>query len=172
MWFMAGDGELSEGEKSVLTLHPHWAIMLLAAVKMVGWLAAAVAAAMLVALMSAAIAQDVLEVATALALAEFLFRFLRWRTTTYQLTARRLQLRSGILSRSGRDFPLIRISSVSFSSGPLGRLLDFGRLVVESPGQHGQLVLDGIPHVERVHATLFRLVEEEQARLAREGNTR
>jgi hypothetical protein len=40
--------------------------------------------------------------------------------------------------------------------------------VVESAGEHGQLVLNEIPQVERVQATLFQLVEDEQARLARE----
>ncbi len=94
--------------------------------------------------------------------------YLRWRTTTYELTTRRLRLRSGILSRSGRDFPLTRISDVSFSKGPVDRLLGCGRLVVESPGEHGQLVLTEIPRVAFVQSTLFQLVEDEQERLARE----
>ena len=93
---------------------------------------------------------------------------LRWRTTTYQLTTRRLRLRCGILTRSGRDFPLIRISDVSFSQGPIDRLLGCGQLVVESAGEHGQLVLTEIPEVRKVQATLFQLVEDEQQRLARE----
>ena len=94
--------------------------------------------------------------------------FLRWQTTTYRLTNRRLQLRSGILTRSGRDFPLIRISDVSFSQGPIDRLLGTGRLVVESAGEHGQLALTEIPDVQQVQSTLFQLVEDEQRRLARE----
>ncbi|HMG65184.1 MAG TPA: PH domain-containing protein, partial [Streptosporangiaceae bacterium] len=90
--------------------------------------------------------------------------FLRWRTTTYELTNRRLRLRSGILTRSGRDFPLARISDVSFSHGVLDRILGCGRLVVESAGEHGQLVLTEIPRVVDVQAQLFQLVEDEQAR--------
>jgi len=39
--------------------------------------------------------------------------------------------------------------------------------VVESPGEHGQIVLTDIPRVEFVQATLFRLVEDEQRRLER-----
>jgi uncharacterized membrane protein YdbT with pleckstrin-like domain len=93
---------------------------------------------------------------------------LRWRTTSYELTNRRLRLRAGILTRTGRDFPLTRISDVSFQQGLLDRLLGCGRLVVESPGEHGQLVLTEIPSVQHVQATLFQLVEDEQARLARE----
>jgi uncharacterized membrane protein YdbT with pleckstrin-like domain len=61
----------------------------------------------------------------------------RWRTTTYELTTRRFRLRYGILSRTGRDFPLIRISDFSFSHGLIDRMLGCGRLVIESPGEHG-----------------------------------
>ena len=70
---------------------------------------------------------------------------LRWKTTTYELTTARLRLREGIVSRTGRDIPLARISDVSFSRSLLDRLLGAGRLLVESPGEHGQIVLSDIP---------------------------
>jgi uncharacterized membrane protein YdbT with pleckstrin-like domain len=92
---------------------------------------------------------------------------LRWRTTTYELTTRRLRVRSGIVTRRGRDIPLARINDVSFEKGLLDRLLGSGRLVVESAGEHGQILLNDIPRVELAQATLFRLVEEEQRRLER-----
>ena len=59
-------------------------------------------------------------------------------------------------------------AKVSFSQGPLDRLLGCGRLVVESPGEHGQLVLTEIPRVKHVQSRLFQLVEDEQQRLASE----
>jgi len=93
---------------------------------------------------------------------------LRWRTTTYELTTKRLRTRYGIVTRRGRDIPLTRINDVSFEKGVLDRLLGAGRLVVESAGEHGQIVLTDIPHVEYVQATLFRLVEDEQQRLERD----
>jgi uncharacterized membrane protein YdbT with pleckstrin-like domain len=93
---------------------------------------------------------------------------LRWRTTTYTLTTKRLQTRYGIITRRGRDIPLTRINDVSFEKGLLDRLLGAGRLVVESAGEHGQIVLRDIPRVEYVQATLFKLVEDEQRRLERD----
>ncbi len=93
---------------------------------------------------------------------------LRWSTTSYELTNRRLRLRSGVIIREGRDFPLNRISDVSFQQGPLDRLLGCGKLIVESPGEHGQLVLNPIPRVRDVQTTMFQLVGDEQARLARD----
>lgn len=167
---MAGDTGLSEGEQSVLLLHPHWKVLLRPTLLL---LIAAVAAAALVAVIpegryaaSGRIAVGVLAVVAVVAW--FVIPVLRWQTTTYELTTRRLRLRRGILARSGRDFPLVRISDVSFSHGLIDRLLGSGQLVVESAGEHGQLVLTEIPQVEKVQAILFQLVENEHARLAQE----
>ena len=91
--------------------------------------------------------------------------FLRWRTTTYELTNRRLRLRFGILARTGRDFPLNRISDVSFRQGVIDRVFGCGTLVVESPGEQGQLELAEIPDVRQVQGVLFELVGEETARV-------
>jgi len=167
---MASAAGFAEGEHLVLRLHPHWKTvlrpLLILAVVIVGLL-------FLLLLVPAARDSAVARLGlAAIALAVVLFfvavPLLRWRTTSYELTNRRLRLRFGILTRTGRDFPLIRISDVSFEQGLLDRLLGCGRLVVESPGEHGQLVLTEIPRVQAVQATLFQLVEDEQARLARE----
>jgi uncharacterized membrane protein YdbT with pleckstrin-like domain len=164
---MADDTELSEGERSVLLLHPHWKILLRPAIILM--LVAAATAVLLVVIPPGSFAAaGRIAVGAVAVVAWFAIPFLRWQTTTYELTTRRLRLRQGILSRSGRDFPLIRISDVSFSHGLIDRLLGCGRLVVESAGEHGQLVLTEIPQVEKVQATLFQLVEDEHARLARD----
>ena len=167
---MAGDGDLSEGEHSVLFLHPHWKTVLVPFLLLV--LVVVVAAVLVVVIPHNRLQTDeriaVGVIALIVALIWTGIPFLRWRTTTYELTNRRLRLRRGIVSRTGRDFPLIRISDVSFSHGPIDRLLRCGKLIVESAGEHGQLVLNEIPDVRKVQATLFQLVEEEQARLARE----
>jgi len=163
-------GDHSEGEHSVLILHPHWKTVLLPFVLLV---AVVVVAAVLLAVIphNRLQADERIAVGVVALVVAMIWTgvpFLRWRTTTYELTNRRLRLRKGILSRTGRDFPLIRISDVSFSQGVLDRVLGCGRLVVESPGEHGQLVLTEIPEVKRVQALLFQLVEEEQERLAKE----
>jgi len=167
---MAGVDDLSEGERSVLTLHPHWKTVLMPMLILI--VLAIVTAVLLVVIPHGRLAGPgriaVGAAALILALTFTLVPLLRWRTTTYELTTRRFRLRYGILSRTGRDFPLIRISDVSFSHGLIDRMLGCGRLVIESAGEHGQLVLNEIPGVAKVQATLFQLVEDEQARLARE----
>jgi membrane protein YdbS with pleckstrin-like domain len=169
---MSMESQLADGERSVLTLHPHWKTLLWPALLLFMVIVAAVA--LLVVIPPGRLAAPgriaVGVVALVLAVAVFAVPFLRWQTTTYRLTTRRLQLRSGILTRSGRDFPLIRISDVSFTQGPIDRLIGSGRLVVESAGEHGQLVLNEIPDVQEVQATLFQLVGDEHQRLAREDD--
>jgi uncharacterized membrane protein YdbT with pleckstrin-like domain len=170
MWRMARDDSLSEGEHFVLRLHPHWkTIMRPLFLLLVIIVAVAVLLVILPSGHNLALARIAIgAVAVLAAIIWCAVPLLRWRTTTYELTTRRLRLRRGILSRQGRDFPLIRISDVSFSHGFIDRMLGCGRLVVESAGEHGQLVLNEIPEVERVQATLFQLVEDEQQRLTRE----
>jgi uncharacterized membrane protein YdbT with pleckstrin-like domain len=167
---MASEASLSEGERLVLKLHPHWKTLVRPAFVLMVLIAAASAALILLPPggRTAIIRLVIGAVAVVAAFIWVLVPVLRWRTTSYELTTRRLRLREGILARSGRDFPLIRISDVSFSHGLIDRLLGCGKLIVESAGEHGQLVLTEIPQVEHVQATLFQLVEDEQARLARE----
>jgi len=158
---------LSEGERRVLLLHPHWKTILRPILLLILVLAALGALVYFrrhvppAAFLGSGIVAFIVLTGIAIPV-------LRWQTTTYELTTRRLRLRRGILSRTGRDFPLIRISDVSFTHGLIDRLLGCGQLVVESAGEHGQLVLNEIPHVEMVQATLFQLVEDEQQRLAGE----
>ena len=163
-------GGLVEGERLVLRFHPHWKTVL----RPLLILAATVAALLIVLIVvpSGSYAVGARLALSGLALLIIVIftavPLLRWRTTSYELTTRRLRLRAGIVSRRGRDFPLMRISDVSFAQGPLDRLLGCGRLVVESPGEHGQLVLTEVPRVKHVQSRLFQLVEDEQQRLASE----
>jgi membrane protein YdbS with pleckstrin-like domain len=164
---MDREDSLAGGEQFVLLVRPHWKTLigpvLIAVLVLV---IALVVEAAIPAGKSAPAARLAVAVIAILALMLWLIApVLRWRTTTYELTTRRLRTRFGILTRRGRDIPLSRINDVSFERGPLDRLLGAGRLVVESAGEHGRIMLRDIPHVEQVQATLYQLVEEEQRRL-------
>jgi len=167
---MAQDASFAEDEQVVLLLRPHWKTLVqpvLVAVIVV--IAALIVEVVIPAGKYAGAGRLAVGVVAILALMLWLIGpLLRWRMTTYELTTRRLRVRHGVVTRRGRDIPLARINDVSFEKGPLDRLLGCGRLVVESAGEHGQIVLTEIPHVETVHSTLFHLVEEEQRRLERQ----
>jgi uncharacterized membrane protein YdbT with pleckstrin-like domain len=163
---MGHDRSLAVGEVPVAILHPHWKTLvgpialtfLVVAVLLVGevlipggkWATAERLALAVVAI--------------ALLMWWLMYPVLVWRTTVYELTNRRMRLRDGILTRNGRDIPLSRVTDVSFRKGVLDRLLGSGTLIVESAGEHGELALTEIPHVERISAMLFQLVEEERQR--------
>ena len=164
---MTSDRSLSEDEHLVLRLHPHWKTLVWPLAAAVVVIVAALVGEVLIPSGSAGtIGRLALAVVAILVLMIWLMvPVLRWRTTVYELTNRRLRMRDGIISRHGRDIPLARINDVSFSKGLLDRLLGSGRLTVESAGEHGQIVLHDIPRVEATQGTLYRLVEEEQNRL-------
>jgi uncharacterized membrane protein YdbT with pleckstrin-like domain len=166
---MAMEPSLTDDEHLVLRLRPHWKVLIRAVLVAVLVVAVALIVEVIIPSGSAAAVERLVVAAVAiLALMLWLMvPVLRWRTTTYELTSRRLRVRDGIVTRRGRDIPLSRITDVSFEKGPLDRLLGSGRLIVESAGEHGQIVLSDIPRVEFAQATLFRLVEEEQRRLDR-----
>ena len=71
--------------------------------------------------------------------------FLRWLTTTYTVTDRRLITRTGILSRRGHDIPLARISDVAYEHGLVDRMLGCGTLVVSDASEHGRVRLPRHP---------------------------
>ncbi len=166
---MTVDPSLTQDEHLVLLLHPHWKTLIRPFAVAVLVIAIALIAEVLIPSNSAAPVERLVVAAVAIlaVMLGLIVPVLRWRTTTYELTTRRMRVRSGIVTRHGRDIPLARINDVSFEKGPLDRLLGSGRLVVESAGEHGQILLDDIPRVEFTQATLFRLVEEEQRRLER-----
>jgi uncharacterized membrane protein YdbT with pleckstrin-like domain len=91
--------------------------------------------------------------------------FLRWVTTHFVITDRRVLVRTGILSRTGRDVPLSRVNDITFSTTFLERILGCGTLVIESAGERGQVTMTEVPKVERVQRELYDLVERTDTRL-------
>lgn len=91
--------------------------------------------------------------------------FLFWLTTRYVVTDRRVLMRSGVLSRTGRDVPMTRINDVSFSRSVVERLFGSGTLTIESAGERGQVTLNDVPKVEEVQREIYKLVEDEAQRL-------
>ena len=153
----------------MLRLHPHWKTLIRPLAVAVLVVAVALVAEVLIPSDSAA-AVERLAVAAVAILALMLWLMvpvLRWRTTMYELTTRRLRVRDGIVTRHGRDIPLARINDVSFEQGPARPA---ARQRAAGGGVGGRARPDRAdrhPRVEFTQATLFRLVEEEQRRLER-----
>jgi uncharacterized membrane protein YdbT with pleckstrin-like domain len=160
---------LTDDEHVVLNLHPHW-------MRLVGPVLAG-AAVLAVAVLGVFYMPDALGFAqkpaqylVIIAAVAGLFYltvlpWLRWITTHYVVTSERVVLREGVLTRTGRDIPLVRINDVSFHHTLPERILGSGTLTIESAGERGQVVLVSVPHVEKVHQTLYELRDEQYRRI-------
>lgn len=84
----------------------------------------------------------------------------RWRTTHFVVTTRRVLVREGLISRHGIDIPMSRINSVQFRHTVIERLLGCGTLIIESASDE-PLEFADIPSVERVHALLYQEVADD-----------
>jgi uncharacterized membrane protein YdbT with pleckstrin-like domain len=155
--------DLTDGEEVVLTTRPHWKALLrpslvlivvagalsFALVQLDGhesWVGPTRWAAVVVAVVAVVIWTVV--------------PWLRWLTTHIILTNERLITRDGVLRRVGRDIPLYRVNDVSFEQSVGDRLLRCGKLIVESGGERGQIVLKDIPRIASVQRTLHSLLDQ------------
>jgi uncharacterized membrane protein YdbT with pleckstrin-like domain len=84
--------------------------------------------------------------------------FLRWWTSTYTVTNRRLIMRRGILTKVGKDMPLIRINDVSYERSLVDRMFGCGTLYVQTAAEGGTITLDDVPNVERLHLEMTELL--------------
>ncbi|HEX5384889.1 MAG TPA: PH domain-containing protein [Propionibacteriaceae bacterium] len=84
--------------------------------------------------------------------------FLRWRTTTYTITNRRLITRSGIINKVGKELPLNRINEVSHERSLTDRMLGCGSLFVQTAAEDGTIVLHDVPDVEHVNLEITQLL--------------
>jgi uncharacterized membrane protein YdbT with pleckstrin-like domain len=164
---------LNADEEIVFDLRPHWKALVQPAVLaplIVG------AAAFLMARVPEGDLRGWLRLgisatAVALLVAYCVVPLLRWLTTHFVVTTRRVIMRSGVLSRAGRDLPLFRINDVTFEHSFVERLLGAGTLIVESAGERGQVTLTDIPHPEEVQREVYRLIELDDLRRREQPGT-
>jgi uncharacterized membrane protein YdbT with pleckstrin-like domain len=90
--------------------------------------------------------------------------FLRWLTTEYTFTDRRIIVRSGIITRHGKDMPLSKVNNVSFFVPAMGRLLNYGELQVQSAGENDGLDVKDVPDVEEIQRRIYELIEADEKR--------
>jgi len=157
---------LDDDERVVLELHPHWRRLILPALAVPVVVGLGVfGAAQVSGSATTAVRVAILVVALLLLLILSLGPFLRWITTLYVVTDRRIAVRSGVLNRTGRDVPLTRVNDVTFAHNVIERMIfRSGTLTVESGGERGQVVLSDVPRVEDVQATIYRLAEDDDER--------
>jgi len=153
---------LAADEELVLHRHPHWkmlvvpvAIFVLSAA-IVGYL---VGLAQRQLSGGAGLVSSIVLVAAWVGLVVWktLVPVLRWKSTHFIVTDRRVMIRHGVMTHTGIDIPMNRISNVQFRHGLVDRMLRTGTLMIVASSDD-PLEFDDIPEVQKVHALLYRQV--------------
>jgi uncharacterized membrane protein YdbT with pleckstrin-like domain len=161
---------LTEGEGVVYDMRPHWRVLFFPAVVLILLVFATV---LLVSSVPSGWtwAYWVVAAGALFVLVVWVVRpVIRWATSQYVLTTRRVIVRSGIIARQGRDMPLARVNDCHFRYGVIDRLLGCGDLIVESAGETGRLTIAAVPDVELIQREIFRLHEEDDVRRRQDGD--
>ena len=148
---------LSDGEYVVLSVRSHGKALIGPVVLFMLVVAGVITALMLMP-NNTVVASGAAVVGVPLVVLLSLIPFLRWLTSTYTVTNRRLITRHGILTRTGRDIPLFRINDVAYEKGLIDRLLGCGTLIISDATEKAGVVLPDIPNVEQVQLQISDLL--------------
>jgi membrane protein YdbS with pleckstrin-like domain len=74
------------------------------------------------------------------------YRQLQRRRTHYTLTSQRLEIETGIISRTARHIPLISVRNVTTQSSLLKRLCGIGDVLIDSAATAGKIPLRNVRH--------------------------
>jgi membrane protein YdbS with pleckstrin-like domain len=150
------EDELTSNERVVLDLHPHWK-------QMVGpWAVLVVVVAGLIAALVGGLSSIWMLVIGVIGLILVVWLtvipLIKWRTTHYVVTNERVITRVGVLRQHTENIPIDRVSDVKFDQSLFQRVLGCGTLTLASPGEHAPDVLNNIPHIKHVVATMHDLI--------------
>ena len=150
-------GQLERGlapdEKLLINRHTHWKTLI--NLVLIALLATAAAVALIYYTDLGTIFDIVVGVLWAAALVWFLVApLVRWGTTIFAVTDRRVMYRTGVFNKSGIDIPIARINSVQFRHDFIDRMFGAGTLIIESASDE-PLEFNDIPRVQQVHSLLY-----------------
>jgi uncharacterized membrane protein YgcG len=160
------DRYLLDGEKLVAAVHQHWA-------KISGQLAATIGALLLALYLDFRLprsAQPLSTVAWWVFFGVFLwagFHVFMWRYDWFVATDKRLLLFHGLITRRVSMMPLIKVTDMSYTRTVPGRMLGYGRFIMESAGQDQALsainfVPDPDHHYRAICAEIFGVEDSER----------
>jgi uncharacterized membrane protein YdbT with pleckstrin-like domain len=153
--------ELLPGENLVLKAHQHWIVI-------VKSLVFPIALLILMALIDIFFHTDsfrrdkkiiVTLVVVAIAGAWLIVVWVRWQATSYTLTDQRINIETGVFSRSSKTIPIDRIQDATTKQTLFGRMLGYGRVEVDAAGAQGAEVLDHLPNPGAFRDQVFMLSE-------------
>jgi len=145
-------------ERRVITVRFHPAVLIRPAAEALGGLA-------LAGLLSATLARHsgmamlVIWGLWLLLVFRLLFKVWEWLEDYFVVTSKRMLLAQGVFSRRVDMLPLSKVTDMRFERSATGRVLGFGKFVVESAGQDQALrEVDHLPYPEQLYLEVCGLI--------------
>lgn len=149
---------LNEGEEVVLDLKPHWWVFATPGLILAG-------ALILFVMLRSVTVLDWLTLVGLVGAVGFLgLVYLKWASTQFVVTNRRLVYRSGVLVKNGIEIPLNRVNNVLFRQSLLERALGAGDLTIESAGESGQQKFSNVRKPYAVQNEINHQIEQNMGR--------
>jgi hypothetical protein len=151
---------LAQGEEVVLAVRKHPMSLLGSILVAVG---AMLAAALLGFVTSPGDNTDFIDTVfgtvALVAVGRFIWKFAQWYLDRIYVTSQRVFEVSGVFTRRVASMPLRRVTDMTYSRSIPARLLGYGTLELESPGQQqGLTQLDHLPRPDDIYRTLTSLM--------------
>jgi membrane protein YdbS with pleckstrin-like domain len=145
-------------ERQVITVHQHPAILIkpifwvLIGLAVAGWLSSSLAHGNGTAILVIWILWGILVLNLAIKVWE-------WAVTYFVVTSQRFVLTTGVVTRNVNMMPLTKVTDMTFQRSALGRLLGYGKFILESAGQDQALTnVDYLPYPEQLYLEVCGLI--------------
>jgi len=163
------DNILTEDETIVRQFRPHWRMLAIPVLWLIGGIVAIVVIFSVLPLDDYEVVRWILTAVVIVAMIPLVISpFIAWWFTHYVLTSERLITRTGMIARRGIELPLQNINNVLFNQSVIERILKSGDLLIESAGESGQSEFSNIPNPEEFQSLLYRTREEQTMKTAAE----
>jgi len=145
-------------EDKVIAVRFHPAVLIGPAAVVLGGLAIA-------GLLSTTIARDngtamlVIWLVWAVLVVRLVIKFLNWFVDYFVITSKRLLSTTGLFTRTINMMPLTKVTDMRFERTATGRLLGYGKFIVESAGQEQALqTVNFLPYPEQLYLEVCGLI--------------
>jgi uncharacterized membrane protein YdbT with pleckstrin-like domain len=153
------DEYLLETERRVIRVRRHWAYLVWDLFEAAGLMVGLVLVSNLLPEGSNWLFQNILWYAGLVVLIRFVYQVLDWYVERIVVTDKRFLITSGIITTNVGMMPVTKVTDLTFERTLMGRLLGYGRLVLESAGQIQALNrIDYVPNPTQVEDAISNLV--------------
>src|SRR5215472_9537958 len=145
-------------ERSVITVRFHPAVLIRPVAEVLGGLALAGLLTTTVAHRSGT-AMLVIWLLWLVLVIRLLYKVWLWLEDYFVVTSKRLLLATGVFTRRVNMMPLSKVTDMRFERSAMGRVLGYGKFVVESAGQEQALqTVDHLPYPEQLYLEVCGLI--------------